>query len=54
MKIISLSGKHIVCGFWENSNTLDLLHHPPLVASLVISSPTRIEAQHDTLEALIF
>lgn len=54
MKITSLNGKNTVCGFWENSNTLDLLHHQSLVASLVMAFPRRIEAQHDTLEALIF
>lgn len=54
MKITSSNGKNTVCGFWENSNTLDLLHHQSLVASLVISSPSRTEAQHDTLEAPVF
>lgn len=54
MKITSLNGKSTVRGFWGNSNTLDLLHHQSPVALLVISSPSRIETQHDTLEALIF
>lgn len=54
MRIASLNGKNTVRGFGENSNTLDLLHHQSLVASLVISSSSRIEAQYDTLEALIF
>lgn len=54
MKITSLNGRNSVCGFWENSNTLDHFRHQSLVASLVISSSSRIEAQHDALEALVF
>lgn len=40
--------------FWANSNTFDFSHQETLVALLVISSPSRMEAQHYKLEALIF
>lgn len=40
--------------FWANTNTFDFSHQETLVALLVISSPSRVEAQHYKLEALIF